>query len=124
MSPAECNGLLCDITAGEQAYEDRQAEGVCIGWVFFAWVCVDVFLWYVTPFPSPSPSPSPPDPDPDPDPDLRPCAGFNGGLAFSTDLHAAQACIMTNLAVSVGGLTWMLWVLPCPSMLCLPTCTD
>ena len=89
-SPAKCNGLLCDVTVGEQAYEDRQAEGVRIWWVFFAWVCVDVFLWYVAPSPSPSPSPSPPDPDPDPDPDLQPRAGFNSGLAFSADLHRDQ----------------------------------
>jgi ammonia channel protein AmtB len=36
--------------------------------------------------------------------------GFNGGSALSANLRAAQACIVTNLAASVGGLTWMLWV--------------
>lgn len=36
--------------------------------------------------------------------------GFNGGSALSADLRAAQACIVTNLAASVGGLTWMIWV--------------
>jgi len=35
--------------------------------------------------------------------------GFNGGSALSANLRAAQACIVTNLAASVGGLTWMLW---------------
>ncbi|CAE6538349.1 unnamed protein product [Rhizoctonia solani] len=35
--------------------------------------------------------------------------GFNGGSAFSTGLRAAHACIVTNLAASVAGLTWMLW---------------
>lgn len=36
--------------------------------------------------------------------------GFNGGSALSANLRAAQACIVTNLSASVGGLTWMLWV--------------
>lgn len=36
--------------------------------------------------------------------------GFNGGSALSANLRAVQACIVTNLAASVGGLTWMLWV--------------
>jgi Amt family ammonium transporter len=36
--------------------------------------------------------------------------GFNGGSALAANLRAAQACIVTNLAASVGGLTWMLWV--------------
>ena len=36
--------------------------------------------------------------------------GFNGGSALSADLRAAHACIATNLAASVGGLTWMFWV--------------
>jgi Amt family ammonium transporter len=36
--------------------------------------------------------------------------GFNGGSALSANLRAGQACIVTNLAASVGGLTWMLWV--------------
>ncbi|KAJ3883850.1 ammonium transporter [Lentinula edodes] len=35
--------------------------------------------------------------------------GFNGGSALSANLRAAQASIVTNLAASVGGLTWMLW---------------
>lgn len=36
--------------------------------------------------------------------------GFNGGSALSANLRAVQACIVTNLAASVGGITWMLWV--------------
>jgi Amt family ammonium transporter len=36
--------------------------------------------------------------------------GFNGGSALGANLRAAQACIVTNLAASVGGLTWMAWV--------------
>jgi Amt family ammonium transporter len=36
--------------------------------------------------------------------------GFNGGSALSANLRAIQACIVTNLAASVGGITWMLWV--------------
>ncbi|KAF9447561.1 ammonium transporter [Macrolepiota fuliginosa MF-IS2] len=35
--------------------------------------------------------------------------GFNGGSALSANLRAIQACIVTNLAASCGGLTWMLW---------------
>ncbi|THG97317.1 hypothetical protein EW026_g4650 [Hermanssonia centrifuga] len=35
--------------------------------------------------------------------------GFNGGSALSANMRAVQACIVTNLAASVGGLTWMLW---------------
>ncbi|KAG2011219.1 ammonium transporter, variant 3 [Coprinopsis cinerea AmutBmut pab1-1] len=35
--------------------------------------------------------------------------GFNGGSALSANLRAAQACIVTNLAASVSGITWMLW---------------
>ncbi|KAF9529651.1 ammonium transporter [Crepidotus variabilis] len=35
--------------------------------------------------------------------------GFNGGSALAANLRAAQACIVTNLSASVGGLTWMLW---------------
>ncbi|KAJ3993424.1 ammonium transporter AmtB-like domain-containing protein [Lentinula boryana] len=35
--------------------------------------------------------------------------GFNGGSALSANLRAAMACTVTNLAASVGGLTWMLW---------------
>ncbi|KAK4686515.1 ammonium transporter, Amt family, partial [Tremellales sp. Uapishka_1] len=33
--------------------------------------------------------------------------GFNGGSALSANLRAVQACIVTNLAASVGGITWM-----------------
>jgi len=35
--------------------------------------------------------------------------GFNGGSALGANLRAIQACIVTNLAAAVGGLTWMLW---------------
>jgi Amt family ammonium transporter len=35
--------------------------------------------------------------------------GFNGGSALSANLRAANACVVTNLAASVGGLTWMIW---------------
>lgn len=35
--------------------------------------------------------------------------GFNGGSALGANLRAAQACVVTNLAASVGGLTWMAW---------------
>ncbi|PIL27399.1 transporter [Ganoderma sinense ZZ0214-1] len=35
--------------------------------------------------------------------------GFNGGSALAANLRATQACIVTNLAASVGGMTWMLW---------------
>ena len=35
--------------------------------------------------------------------------GFNGGSALGASLRAVQACIVTNLAASVGGITWMLW---------------
>jgi Amt family ammonium transporter len=34
--------------------------------------------------------------------------GFNGGSALSANLRAVQACIVTNLAASVGAITWML----------------
>ncbi|RUS33985.1 ammonium transporter AmtB-like domain-containing protein [Jimgerdemannia flammicorona] len=34
--------------------------------------------------------------------------GFNGGSAVAGDIRAAMACLVTNLAASVGGLTWML----------------
>ncbi|CED83532.1 ammonium transporter [Phaffia rhodozyma] len=34
--------------------------------------------------------------------------GFNGGSALSANLRAVSACIVTNLAASVGGLTWMI----------------
>ncbi|KZV76624.1 ammonium transporter [Peniophora sp. CONT] len=34
--------------------------------------------------------------------------GFNGGSALGANLRAIQACIVTNLAASTGGLTWML----------------
>jgi Amt family ammonium transporter len=36
--------------------------------------------------------------------------GFNGGSALAANMRAAQACIVTNIAASVGGLTWVLWV--------------
>ena len=52
--------------------------------------------------------------------------GFNGGSALSANLRAIQACIVTNLAASVGGMTWMFWVRclfsSCISFLTL-TCT-
>ncbi|PPQ65690.1 hypothetical protein CVT24_012108 [Panaeolus cyanescens] len=35
--------------------------------------------------------------------------GFNGGSALAANMRAAQACIVTNLSASVGGLTWMFW---------------
>jgi len=35
--------------------------------------------------------------------------GFNGGSALSANLRAANACIITNQAAAVSGLTWMLW---------------
>jgi len=35
--------------------------------------------------------------------------GFNGGSAVSASLRAVQACVATNLAASMGGITWMLW---------------
>lgn len=35
--------------------------------------------------------------------------GFNGGSALSANMRAGMACVVTNLAASVGGLTWMLW---------------
>ncbi|ORX33997.1 ammonium transporter [Kockovaella imperatae] len=35
--------------------------------------------------------------------------GFNGGSALSANIRAASACVVTNLAASVAGLTWMLW---------------
>lgn len=34
--------------------------------------------------------------------------GFNGGSALSGNLRAAMACVVTNLAASVGAITWML----------------
>ncbi|KAG1558245.1 hypothetical protein G6F49_004675 [Rhizopus delemar] len=33
--------------------------------------------------------------------------GFNGGSALSGNLRAAMACVVTNLAASVGAITWM-----------------
>lgn len=42
--------------------------------------------------------------------------GFNGGSALSANLRAIQACIVTNLAASVGGITWMLWVCDVPTL--------
>jgi Amt family ammonium transporter len=35
--------------------------------------------------------------------------GFNGGSALSANMRAGMACVVTNLAASVGGITWMLW---------------
>ncbi|TFK69353.1 ammonium transporter [Pluteus cervinus] len=35
--------------------------------------------------------------------------GFNGGSALSANIRAVNALIITNLAASVGGLTWMFW---------------
>jgi Amt family ammonium transporter len=35
--------------------------------------------------------------------------GFNGGSALSANVRAASACVVTNLAAAVGGVTWMLW---------------
>ncbi|KAH9901703.1 ammonium transporter [Xylariomycetidae sp. FL2044] len=34
--------------------------------------------------------------------------GFNGGSALSANLRAIMACIVTHLAASVGGITWVL----------------
>jgi len=34
--------------------------------------------------------------------------GFNGGSALSANLRAIQACIVTNVAASMGAVTWML----------------
>lgn len=34
--------------------------------------------------------------------------GFNGGSALSMNIRAVMACYVTNLAASVGGITWML----------------
>ncbi|KAH6908776.1 ammonium transporter [Coprinopsis sp. MPI-PUGE-AT-0042] len=34
--------------------------------------------------------------------------GFNGGSALAANLRAVQACVVTNIAASVGGITWML----------------
>ena len=102
-----------------QAYEDQQAEGMRVQRVFLCW-CVLTSSSGTLPPPAPCPTLT----DPDPDPDLRPHTGFNGSSALSADLRAVQACIVTNLSASVGGLTWMLWVCPCPSVLCLPMCAD
>eukprot|EP01103_Thecamoeba_quadrilineata_P014971 TRINITY_DN4597_c0_g1_i1.p1 TRINITY_DN4597_c0_g1~~TRINITY_DN4597_c0_g1_i1.p1 ORF type:complete len:332 (+),score=38.68 TRINITY_DN4597_c0_g1_i1:134-1129(+) len=33
--------------------------------------------------------------------------GFNGGSAFKGNARAGMACIVTNIAASVGGLVWM-----------------
>lgn len=35
--------------------------------------------------------------------------GFNGGSGIGANLRAAQAMMVTHIAASVGGLTWMLW---------------
>ena len=100
-----------------QAYEDQRAEGVRIQQVFLCG-CALTSSSGMSPPPAPRPTLT------DPDPDLRPHAGFNGSSGLSAYLRAAQACIVTNLAASVSGLMWMLWVRPCPSMLCLPMCAD
>lgn len=34
--------------------------------------------------------------------------GFNGGSALAGNLRAAMACVVTNIAASTAGLTWML----------------
>lgn len=34
--------------------------------------------------------------------------GFNGGSALSANLRAVEALVVTNLAASTGGITWML----------------
>ncbi|KAG0135356.1 ammonium transporter AmtB-like domain-containing protein [Tuber indicum] len=34
--------------------------------------------------------------------------GFNGGSALGANLRAVMACVVTNLAASVGGITWCL----------------
>jgi len=34
--------------------------------------------------------------------------GFNGGSALAANLRAVMACVVTNLAASVGGVTWCL----------------
>ena len=36
--------------------------------------------------------------------------GFNGGALLSANLRAANAVVVTNLAASTGGITWLLWV--------------
>lgn len=39
--------------------------------------------------------------------------GFNGGSALAANLRATNACIVTNIAASMGGLTWVVldWTL-------------
>jgi ammonium transporter, Amt family len=34
--------------------------------------------------------------------------GFNGGSALASNLRAVMACLVTNLAASMGGITWVL----------------
>lgn len=34
--------------------------------------------------------------------------GFNGGSALAANLRAVMACVVTNIAASVGGITWCL----------------
>jgi ammonium transporter, Amt family len=34
--------------------------------------------------------------------------GFNGGSALGSNLRATMACVVTNLAASVGGFTWVM----------------
>jgi Amt family ammonium transporter len=33
--------------------------------------------------------------------------GLNGGSALAANIHAVMACVVTNLAASIGGLTWV-----------------
>lgn len=40
------------------------------------------------------------------DPDCR--FGFNGGSEAAMNLRSVQASIVTNVAASMGGLTWMM----------------
>lgn len=32
------------------------------------------------------------------------------GSALAANLRAAQACLVTTISASIGGMTWMLWV--------------
>lgn len=34
--------------------------------------------------------------------------GFNGGSALAANMRAVMACVVTHLAASVGGITWVL----------------
>jgi ammonia channel protein AmtB len=35
---------------------------------------------------------------------------LNSGSALGANLRAGQAFVVTNLAASIGGLTWIAWV--------------